>query len=301
MNFDSIMPSHLSYFSVVYKCRSYAEAARMIPMTLKGVKKAIHRLECDIGFELFTSDEASLIPTAYADELYAMVRSWYSDISELNRNLNRLRAGDHVTLSLGAALGIPGFLGIDFAYSFQKLHPNITVQVTELGDYRVDSALIDREFDLALTVAPFNDAFETRVLYEEPIVMWINLDDPLSKKDLIDISDLDGRVLGMIDRTCKAYMALTEEIANAGVRPACIVTSGEIFMLQRFAREGRGLGTGVKHLARELDGSGSVAAVPIRDMFWRIGVSYPKGHQLTPEEQMLVDFLETTARDRAAL
>ena len=300
MDFESIMPSQLSYFSVVYKCRSYAEAARMIPMTLKGVKKAIHKLECDTGFTLFTSDDTALVPTVYADELYAMVRSWYSDINELNRNLNRLYANDHVTLSLGAALGIPGFLGIDFAHSFQSLHPNITVEVTELGDYRVDGALIDHEFDLALTVAPFNDAFETLLIYEDPVIMWINVDDPLSGRDVIDISDLDGRVIGMIDRTCKAHVALTEAIEDAGVHPAYVVTTSEIFMLQRFAKEGRGLGTGVMHLTKELEGSGLVAAVPVRDLFWRIGVSYPKGHQLTPEEQLLIDFLAKTARDREA-
>ena len=92
---------------------------------------------------------------------------------------------------MASALGIPGLLGLDFPNGFTAEHPDVSVTLNELPDSMCAAVVRDGLYDLALTVLPVEREFHTLELYSSPVLYWVRRDDPLAKKDSLDIHDLD--------------------------------------------------------------------------------------------------------------
>lgn len=48
---------------------------------------------------------------------------------------------------------------------------------------------------MAFSLAPYHCDFETVELYSTSVCLWVNEEDELGKKEVISLSDLDGRSL----------------------------------------------------------------------------------------------------------
>lgn len=285
----------LRYFSVAYRTHNFAAAARLIPMSAQGFAKSIRSLEAELGVALFDRDENGMhIPTAYADELILFAQDFDANYLQLLKAFRQIEARERKEVLLGSSLGIMGFLGDNFLKDFQKKHGDISIRYSEMSDALCDKCLEDGTFPLAFTLAPYNSTFETIEVYSTPVCLWVNSNDPLSKKDSISIEDLDGASIALPGPDYKCYNAILDRCKEKEVQPRNILESSEMFWLYDFAYNNRGIAFSAGHLGRlPFFKSDEVKCIPLADVTWRFGISSAPQHKFSESEKIFYKFCLT--------
>lgn len=294
--------AQLEYFEAVYEKRSYAAAARSIPMSHQGLIKSLTALRTELGVPLFCASEGSSVvePTPYAEALHAFAADVSTGRAALAAEFERItRTGN--TVRLGAATGVLGLLGISFLDSFRAKYPQVSVVEEELADLRCDEGLAQGRFDLALTVLPFDDAFETRPLYEMDRYVWLSRTDRLARAETVRVEDLVGRHVGVMGPAFKNYGGLLELAASHGVEFASLDAAAEMLWLSRYAHNTGRVAFTAKHVARLFEQDEAIVARPFAGLPWGFGISWARGRTLSEQEAALVEHCLAHARRLAAL
>jgi DNA-binding transcriptional LysR family regulator len=281
----------LLYFNFTYQSRSYAAAAKRIPMTTTGLERAIHALEKELGVVLFERENSgALKPTAYADEFSRFTENWDFSRRMLQGSFERIRALERQEIRLGTAQGTLGMLGSDFLREFNKQHPGINVVYNETDDLTCDRALSEGMVDLALTVFPYDDSFVTEELMVVPLSLWVNKKNPLSKKDKLCFEDLGGQHLAMPGKGYKVFDMFTEICAERNIQFEAIHSMTELYRVYDFVLANEGLGYGNDKLAQVFTMNTDVVTIYLEEAQWRFGLSRSSAHQLSNIEQVFVDY-----------
>lgn len=150
--------------------RSYVDAARAIPMSYQGLRKSIDSLELALKMLLFSKlADGSLISTKQADLLYERTICWYEDVHSLSLDI-AASLGGRTPVDLVLSTGTFGLFGEGSLEKFESCQQALCPNCYEYPDFVVDRLLSSGEFSLAVSVAPFDPAFETTVLAEIPFV-----------------------------------------------------------------------------------------------------------------------------------
>jgi DNA-binding transcriptional LysR family regulator len=296
MKSTPLITNQLEYFTILYRLRSYSLAAKAIPMSLQGLLKSVHTLERDLSVTLFepTANE-KYVPTAFADVLYDLVLEWTHDARGLEEAFAQLKSERRRTIKLGVAIGAMGTFGIDFPDDFSALYPDLALDTFEYPDRIVDNALLNGEFDLALTIAPYNEAFMTLPLICLNTCLWVHASNPLASRDSITVRDLDKQRIGLIGSQFKVNELFMQAFEDEQVTPHSIVSTAEIFWLYTYACEQRGLGIGAEGLKKLFHGCEEVVSIPIEGIDWKCGISYLKSHRLSDDEKVVIEFFKERA------
>lgn len=290
----------LQYFAIACHTRNFAAAARLVPMSAQGFTKSIKSLEAELGVPLFTRGENGMhLPTAYADELLQFVEDAEVRLRQTQRAFRQIEAEQSQRILLGSSLGIMGFLGSAFLQAFKREHPEASISYAEMSDRRCDAGLLDEEYGIAFTLAPYHGGFETVELYSTPICLWVNADDPLSRKSRVEPEDLDGRALALPGQDYKCHDAILDSCSKRGAQPSSVLESSEMFWLYSFAYDGCGVAFSAGHLGElPFFNNDAVKCVPFSDTTWRFGISVLPKHRLTAAEQLFRRFCIAYFRDR---
>ena len=286
------------YFILAYDSPSFSAAAARIPMTPQGFTKAIHNLERELGVPLFTSSEdGTRRPTPYADEFYEFAKHLQAERNLLESAFERIASSGYVEIRVASALGIPGLLGLDFPNGFTAEHPDVSVTLNELPDSMCEAVVRDGLYDLALTVLPVEREFHTLELYSSPVLYWVRRDDPLAKKDSLDIHDLASRRIAIPGREFKCYQQLCRRVDGEGIDRPDILEHSEIFWIYEFVLHGGGLGFTLPHLTslEVFSADPDVVAVPAEGFTWGFGVSHLGSRSLCKREEEFVAYVSDCA------
>ena len=287
----------LEYFALAYRFQSFAVAAEHVPMSAQGLAKAIHALEVELGVVLFTlSERGHRLPTAYADELIVFVNHFATDYRRLQHALSRVRAQEGNIIRLGTSLGILGLFGPDFLNRFHAARSDIKVVYNELPDDLCEAGLREGVYDLAFTLAPYEERFVTTELYSSEICFWVHRKDPLSQKKSMALKDFEGRAVAIPGRDFKCYRNIILACEQIGIKIAQVVPSSEIFWIYEFVASGKGVGFSVRHLV-ELSifkSRKDIAVLTLEGVTWSFGISYLPTHRLTSAEHQFYDYCINT-------
>ena len=294
--------AQLEYFEALYEKRSYAGAAKSIPMSHQGLIKSMSALQGELGVPLFRTVEGSsaIMPTAYADAFHAFASEVRASRATLGAEFERIsRAGS--TVRLGASTGILGMLGIGFLEAFRQANPQVTVLEEELADLRCDMGLANDQFDLALTVPPYDEAFETRPLYKMDRYVWVARTDRLARADRVCVEDLAGRHVGVMGPAFKNYGGLIDLAAAHGVEFASIDAASELLWLSRYAHKAGCVAFTAKHVVGVFEGDDQIVARRFEGLPWGFGISWRRGYRLSDQESALVAHCVSYARRLAGI
>ena len=283
----------LSYFVEVCQQASFAKAAKAAYISPQGLHKAIRQLEQELNAPLFVkTDEGRLLtPQGECYSVFA-VRTLedYNDTLEKIEHKARPKSS---RLRIGFSYGTIGSLGINTLVEFRQQYPRIEIQHEDLPNLRCEQKLLDKQLDLAITVAPFDQTrFHTQPLFSEPFHFWINRQNPLSKKAQITFDDLRGQRIMMVGKEFKSYAFVIHGCRKLGFRPNVVLTTSEMELLRQFVCDNHGIALTVEHETR-LPASEVFTSVPFDDHTWSYGVSWLKNHTLTEDEKTLIHYFQT--------
>ncbi|MDR1089382.1 MAG: LysR family transcriptional regulator [Coriobacteriales bacterium] len=288
----------MRYFELLYQTRSVAAAARLIPMSPQGLVKSMRSLEADLGVALFTDHQGVLTPTPYSEAFHQYTQRWEADYQILEEELKRIKAQERCEIRLGTSLGIIGFMGDRFLDAFEREHPPVSVSYNELSDAFCDANLLKGTYDLAFTLAPYDNRFVTTELYSAQVYFWVNTNRGFKQGDTLSIEDLAGKNIAIPGEDFKIYHTVMALCKAQGVPIQNVFTSNEIFWLYEFVAAGRGIAFTLPHLMKlsTFSSNSSIVALPLEGVQWRFGLSYLSSHKLLPHEELFLEYCKSQRR-----
>ncbi|GAA3130527.1 LysR family transcriptional regulator [Streptosporangium carneum] len=182
----------LRYFVAVAEELHFGRAAARLHMSQPPLSRAIKRLEADVGAVLLHRSAAGVTLTPAGAALLDEARA-------LLDQADRVRV--RVAAAAGAATITVGILGDStdrgatrLAAAYRRRHPGVEVRVREADLTDPTCGLRAGLVDVALTRGPFDETGLTvRELRADPVGAVLRADDPLARRDRLELADLADR------------------------------------------------------------------------------------------------------------
>ncbi|WP_165045965.1 LysR family transcriptional regulator [Adlercreutzia sp. ZJ138] len=289
--------ANLDYFEAVYRLKSYSYAAKAIPMSYQGLRKAIAKIEAEIGYTLFETDsQGNLICTQQANVLHEYAEKWRNDMLLLSSQLEETSYSSRQVIPLAASFGVMWFFDFFFFETLEQTS-SLRLKVDEYPDNIVDRVLNESVYNLALTVAPFDKKQQTLRLGRAIPYAWINARDELAGKAVITPHDLRDRDLFLL-RDSKASEEIVTTLFSHHVRPSAIRYLNEMVGIFASSVRKNSIGITVAPLGKFLERIDEAVCIPLSNNFalWEYGLSYRKGYVLTEAEKQAAAFIIESAK-----
>jgi DNA-binding transcriptional LysR family regulator len=182
----------LRYFVAVAEELHFGRAAARLHMSQPPLSRAVKQLESDLGAALLHRSAAGVTLTPAGAALLDEARA-------LLDQAERVRV--RVAAAAGAATLTVGILGdgadrgaARLAAAYRRRHPGVEVRIREADLTDPTCGLCAGLVDIALTRGPFDETGLTvRELRADPVGAVLRADDPLARRDRLDLADLADR------------------------------------------------------------------------------------------------------------
>lgn len=216
---------------------SYTKASGALFVTRQALSKTVKQLEAELGFSLFNLDDGKLLLTERGRTFLAETAPILSDFAALQ---SRYRGEDQKpSLSLAMAHGFFDVMENDFAAGFFERDAEFHVDVEQshadgiLDMVRTGSA----EVGLLGTHPQFIHEFDFVALAHPGYHLLVPLENPLSQRSHLELTDLDGQPLVTLGKKNHLHRFFLAECKREGVRPDILIETSESVLRDKYCRE----------------------------------------------------------------
>ncbi|GLY44056.1 LysR family transcriptional regulator [Amycolatopsis sp. NBRC 101858] len=179
----------LRYFVAVAEELHFGRAAARLHMSQPPLSRAIKQLEADVGAVLMVRSAAGVTLTPAGVALLEEARAL---LEQAERARARVAGIATITVGLLADSADPDATRLADAY--RRQHPDVEVRVRDTDLTDPTCGLRAGLVDVALTRGPFDETGLTvHRLREDPVGAVLRADDPLARRDHLELADLAGR------------------------------------------------------------------------------------------------------------
>ena len=235
--------NQLQYFVTVSKFQNITKAAQELSVSQPGISVAIRELEQECGFPLFERKPNSI-------RLTEQGRSFLREAEYLLRQYHRLQdhtqliAQENSVLRVGVATMGAGAVFPRLRRGFLRLHPEVTFEVTEDSTEHLYHKIDAGDLDFAVTVSislPGED-YGYVTLGNSRLMLCIHKDNPLAKKQLTSLAQLEQEPLVMLSDRYSQTKYLKRLFDRAGCVPNVIQYTNQAFTILQNIRENAACG-----------------------------------------------------------
>ena len=216
-----INPEHLITFYFVAEGKSLSRASDLLFISQPTVFLHIKALERGFGVKLLHVKKKRVILTEAGEALFPYARELYQQAKSAEMCLRNLK---EEVLRIGVALTLSPTI-TTVAGKFRELYPNTKVKIKEGPSYRIVEETSDLQHDLAV-VARLNYGnckLETIEASEGEKMLFIaSPNDPLSRKDKLELADLNGHPLILPAENSATREVLLQKLEEQQIKPVVI-------------------------------------------------------------------------------
>ncbi len=182
----------LRYFVAVAEELHFGRAAVRLHMSQPPLSRAIKRLEAEVGAALFDRSSAGVTLTPVGAVLLEEARGLLGRADRVRERVAVAAGAARITVGVLGDSADPGIARLAGAYRRRHPHVDVRIRETDLAD--PTCGLRAGLVDLALTRGPFDETGLTvRTLRADPVGALLRADDPLARRDGLELSDLADR------------------------------------------------------------------------------------------------------------
>jgi LysR family transcriptional regulator, hydrogen peroxide-inducible genes activator len=184
--------TQLAYIVAVDRYRHFATAAEKSYVTQPTLSMQIHKLEDELGIKIFDRSKSPVVPT----EIGRKIIDEAQEILKQSKHIQDLASLSEDTLRGTFRVGIiptiaPYLLPV-FLRSFVDRYPDVNLIFEELMTTELVELLEDDHLDAGIIATrPEQGHIFEEELYYEPFVGYVSRHHPASKKDRLNLDDLD--------------------------------------------------------------------------------------------------------------
>ena len=286
-------PRQLEYFLEVYNYKSIKKAADKLIISSQAISKTIKEIENELNVKLFIRGKKQLEPSLEAEQLRIHTEKILKEYKKIE-NIRIVAEQEKRTLTLYSIDGFLEYVSIDFVKEFQKIYPNIILNIIEVTETVLEEKLEKREIEIGIITKMLNtDIFQSTYLYSNRNCFVINKNHPLSKKKSIEQSDLDNQPIAGKGTSYSCYNSNMKKLFLKDINPKIMLETTNDTLILKMAEYGLAIGITLDYIAFERKSENTVVkmfeedTVMKRDVFW-IENNYAI---LTREEKIFRDFL----------
>lgn len=185
--------SSYKIFKTVADQNSFQRAAEILHLTPSAISHSISSLERDLGFSLFIRNKTSIQLTSYGESLLPYIQSVLNSEEHLKQEISQLNGLEKGTVKLGAFNSVCTNWIPTIVSSFQKLYPNISIEVFQ-GNYNdVSNWIRNGLVDIGFLSTSSGTELHITPLYKDPLVCVVPKSFCPKNKDFITIDDIKGQ------------------------------------------------------------------------------------------------------------
>lgn len=218
--------------------------ARLLGISQSAVSRRISQLESDLGVALFLRESARLVPTQANHRLSSHLSELLESSYRLSETAQKIGSGmdPSVPLRLAFPHSLIRHVVPRLIRGFMTLHPDARFEVFN-GSYQAIQRMIsNKEVDLGFLRLPDTTS---GVSFSPPItahsVCVMPTDHPLTRKEVIAITDLAGQPLVLLGRRRVPRNDIDLMFNNAGISQNVLIETHSVGSACGMVAEGLGL------------------------------------------------------------
>ena len=214
-------------FLTLYEEQNISKASAKLYITQQGLSRQIQALESAMDVVLFERSRRGVTPTRICETLYPVFRRMQDEYEKALSLIEEENKQNRKCVSVAFAQGISNGGSAEFIFDYQKLHPEINIEIMESTQSVCIQKLLGREIDVAFLVSPIDKAmFNTITLSEGYMYAAMHKTHPLAEGSApINFSLLDGEniITGSLENALRGIFDHFCRLTN--IRPHIIVSS----------------------------------------------------------------------------
>ncbi len=280
----------LRAFVEVVRQGGFTQAGRTLFATQSTVSKAVKQLEEELGLPLLDRVGHDSHLTAAGEIVYRRAVTMLAERQDLVRELNEFRGLEKGLLRLGLpAVGSNTLFAPLFAV-FRIRHPAIEIRLVEQGSQRLEELLLARELDMAATLLPASDQFDSLEIRCEPLDLLVAANHPLAARPSVALAELADQPFILFGEGFALNPIILDACRGQGFTPAVTARSSQIEFIIQLVAGGLGIGFLPRMIAANRQAEG-IRNIPLRApaIDWRIALVWRKNSHLSPAAQAWLD------------
>lgn len=220
-------------------------AADEICVSQSALSHQISKLEHELGIQLFKRTTRAVYLTPAGNEFVKYAAHIISEVSRAKHAMRQYTLAERGELIIGS-IPIIGLLGIasDIAF-FQGDCPNLQVNIQEDFSSQLLDMLLSSAIDVAIMTPPSNSEDYNNIIFSplicDKLVLTIPADHPLSKKELIDLSETKNEKFIFMKPNNGLHTIALDACRNSGFEPHIVHQNSQVETVLSFVAAGVGV------------------------------------------------------------
>jgi LysR family hydrogen peroxide-inducible transcriptional activator len=195
MNFQQ-----LEYIIAVDNFRHFARAAEKCFVTQPTLSMMIHKLEEELGVQIFDRSKQPVTPTRNGSEIINRAKVIMSRVNHLMEYANELKGEISGELRLGVIPTLAPYLLPLFLKTFHEKYPLLKIFVKEMITDEIILKLHTGDLDMGLLASPLNEPhLEEHTLFYEEFFVYASESEKLPKKKYLLPKQIDINHLWLLE------------------------------------------------------------------------------------------------------
>jgi LysR family hydrogen peroxide-inducible transcriptional activator len=183
--------TELRYAVMLAQEKHFGRAAKVCHISQPTLSVAINKLESDLGVAIFERDRNNVRVTKIGEQIIAQAQRALDEVSHINDIAQGGKSQTTIPLKVGAIYTIGPYLFPNLIPKLKKIAPDMPLLIQEDFTANLRAKLLRGEVDAIFVSLPFAETgVVTQALYDEPFVVLMRKDHPLSRKESVKPSEL---------------------------------------------------------------------------------------------------------------
>ncbi len=295
---------HLRYFIATAECGKIQDAAEKVYMSPSAVANAIKSLEDILGVKLFERHRTGVHLTydghRFLDDARSILRLLNDSIFEFQNNTTQV-SGE---LVLGASVAVIGyFLSVPLS-QFERIYPNVKVQLVENARSDLERQLRRGEIDIAFIITSnisVSEGLEVHTLFRSERTVWCAEGHRFSSIPNVSMEEIEKERYIMLSLD-EAEANITQIWQRYGRKPNIRLKTQSVEAVRSFIAREQGVTILSNLLYRpwSLDGT-RIVSKPIAETVptMNLGIVWCGDRVPTPQSFYFIEFMKRIFNEKA--
>lgn len=287
--------TQLSYFLQICEDGSFSKAANHLYISQQGLSMSISRLERELGQQVFTRTPRGLEITPSGAFLQARAEKILELYGECERYFD-LGSKRSRVIPVACVYNVIGRLPAALQQLFYQNDSRFCVQVNEAVSGEVERLVEQRDAVFGFCLGPVQSPeLERHFLFRRKYCFIVNTAHPLARYDRINISQLKGEQLLVMNQKFKIYSTLRQLCRKAGFEPNYVFESDRLEIFYNMVRNNPSLVAHSLDCYAQQNPAPNIHTLYLKDcdLFWDVYLIYRRGRSFHRSEeqfrQMVLD------------
>jgi DNA-binding transcriptional LysR family regulator len=296
---------HMEILLAVVESGSMAKAGSRLAISQPAVSRAIAEMEHTLGVPIFDRSPKGVEPTQYGRALLKRGVAAFDEIAQAVKDIDFLADPTAGELWIGTTPGLAEGIVLAVLDRLSRKYPRVVVHIVPGGLLIQHEALRQRriEFGFGGTTGPVTEHdINAETLYEEPLVVVANLENPWARRRKIKLVELVNEPWTWPAAGTVIDSLVIEAFRANGVDPPRATIYAEAYSLRiRLAASGRFLAIVPASIMRFPGTPASIKVLPVDLPTTRrqIGIITLKNRTLSPLAQIFIECAREIAKPLA--